>query len=261
MKKITSKSKTIRRKGSSAVSSELSESQATGESGTNAETAGSERKYRIFLVDDHPILLQGLVDLINRQKDLEVCGQASRGSEAMEKAPRLKPDLTLVDITLKDGNGIELIKSLKAFDPSMKMMVLSMHDERLYAERALRAGARGYIMKEEASENIVSAIQTVMKGEIYLSDHMKKRMLHHLVDGPPEEIGFSLDKLSDRELEVYQLIGNGYGTRQIAEKLNLSVKTIESYRESLKQKLKFADGQELVRHAIQWNKSQDSMVQ
>jgi DNA-binding NarL/FixJ family response regulator len=155
-------------------------------------------------------------------------------------------------------SGIELIKNIKALDPKLPILVMSMHDENVYAERALRAGALGYIMKQEASEKILTAIHRVLEGELYLSDAMKEKMLHRVVGTKKEEAGFSIDKLSDREMEVFQLIGNGFNTRQIAAQLNLSIKTIDSYREHLKQKLMLAKGSDLVRYAIQWVKSQSA---
>src|SRR5438874_8146559 len=194
----------------------------------------SERKRTILLVDDHPIVREGLADMINRQKNLVVCGEAGSGYEASEMVRRLKPDLAVIDVTLKDVSGIELLKTLKLQAPHLALLVLSMHEESLYAQRALRAGALGYIMKQEASEIILKAIHSALQGEIYLSERIKEKLLHHLLDGKSGKQGFSVDLLSDRELEIFQLIGDGFGTRQIAEKLHLSVKTIESHRERLK---------------------------
>jgi DNA-binding NarL/FixJ family response regulator len=209
-------------------------------------------KRKILLVDDHPIVRQGLVELINRQKNLVVCGETGSGREAPELARRLNPDLAVIDVSLKDESGIQLLKTLKLQRPRLPLLVLSMHEEGLYAERALRAGAMGYIMKQEASDVILKAIHSALNGEIYLSERIKEKLLHHLVEGKSGRQGFSVDLLSDRELEIFQLIGNGFGTRQIAEKLHLSVKTIESYRESLKQKLQLKDRSELVQQAIHW---------
>jgi len=217
-------------------------------------------KRRILLVDDHPIVRQGLVELINRQKNLVVCGETGSGREAPELARRLNPDLAVIDVSLKDASGIQLLKTLKLQRPHLPLLVLSMHEESLYAERALRAGAMGYIMKQEASEIILKAIHSALLGEIYLSDRIKEKLLHHLVEGKSGRQGFSVDLLSDRELEIFQLIGNGFGTRQIAEKLHLSVKTIESYRESLKQKLQLKDKSELVQQAIHWARGETPMV-
>lgn len=218
--------------------------------------AGTPTKSRVFLVDDHPITRQGVAVLINQERDLTVCGEADSAPVAIDMIQKLAPDVALVDITLKTTSGIELMKHLKALRPEMPVLIMSMHDESLFAERALRAGAKGYIMKHEASAKILVAIRRVLSGELYLSDKMKEKMLHRLVNNRKEEVVFSIDTLSDREMEVFQLIGNGYGTRQIASKLNLSVKTIDSYREHLKLKLRLESGTELVRHAIQWVKSE-----
>jgi len=213
-------------------------------------------KRRVVVVDDHPITRQGLTVLINQQPDLAVCAEADSAPRALELIGRLRPDLAIVDISLKTTNGIELTKSIKVQVPNVQVLVISMHDESLYAERALRAGAMGYLMKHEASENVVTAIARVLQGKLYLSDRIKEKILHRIVNHRGEEPVFPIDTLSDREMEVFQLIGNGYSTRQIAAKLFLSVKTIDSYREHLKLKLNLESGSDLVRHAIQWVKSQ-----
>ncbi len=220
------------------------------------EKAPEPPKCHIFLVDDHPVTRQGVAMLINQQRDLAVCGEADSAPVAITLIQKLAPDLAIVDLTLKTTGGIELIKHVRVLRPQMLVLVMSMHDESLYAERALRAGAAGYIMKQEASDKILTAIRRVLAGELYLSDKMKEKMLHRLVSSRKEEVVFSIDTLSDREMEVFQLIGNGYSTRQIAGQLNLSVKTIDSYREHLKLKLRLENGTELVRHAIQWMKSE-----
>jgi DNA-binding NarL/FixJ family response regulator len=214
-------------------------------------------KRRIFLVDDHPITRQGVVVLINQESDLEVCGEADSAPKAFDLLQKSKADLAVVDISLKTTSGIELTKNLKVLLPDLPVLIMSMHDESLYAERALRAGAKGYVMKQEASDNILIAIRRILDGELYLSEKMKEKMLHRLVHNRKDEVVFSIDTLSDREMEVFQLIGNGFSTRQIATKLNLSVKTIDSYREHLKLKLHIEKGADLVRHAIQWVKSEN----
>jgi DNA-binding NarL/FixJ family response regulator len=221
-----------------------------------ASSAESPPKSRVFLVDDHPITRQGLVALINREPNLVVCGEADSAPVAIDMIQKLTPDIALVDVTLKTTSGIELMKHLKALRPEMPVLMMSMHDESLFAERALRAGAKGYIMKLEPSATILAAIRRILSGELYLSEKMKEKMLHRLVKTGGTEVVYSIDTLSDREMEVFQLIGNGYGTRQIATRLNLSVKTIDSYREHLKLKLRLDGGTELVRHAIQWVKSE-----
>ncbi|HTD67239.1 MAG TPA: response regulator transcription factor [Candidatus Limnocylindria bacterium] len=216
-----------------------------------------KKKFRIILVEDHPIVRQGLAQLINQQPGLSVVGEAESAAKALELVRAQKPDLVILDVSLPKTNGLELIKQLKSEKPQLPMLVISMHDETLYAERALRAGARGYVMKKEPSEKMLLAINRVLKGEIYVSDRMKQKMLQHLVSNQvPEENSSPLDHLSDRELEVFQLLGNGFATRQIAEQLNLSIKTIESYRENLKLKLSVKSGAELIQHAIQWMKSE-----
>jgi len=216
----------------------------------------AEGATRVLLVDDHPVTRQGVAVLINQENDLVVCGEASSAPAAIDLVQREKPDLAIVDITLKTTSGIELLKNMRALAPQMPVLVMSMHDESLYAERALRAGAMGYIMKHEASDKVLLAIRRVLSGELFLSDKMKEKMLHRLVHNRKEEVVFSMDTLSDREMEVFQLIGNGYSTRQIAQQLSLSVKTIDSYREHLKVKLGLKAGADLVRHAIQWVRSE-----
>lgn len=214
---------------------------------------------RVLLVDDHPVTRQGMKALISLQTNFEVVGEADSAPRALELVEKLKPTLAIVDITLRSTNGIELTKCMRAQSPELHVLVVSMHDENLYAERALRAGAMGYLMKHEASEKIVTALQCVRQGEIYLSDRIKERMLHRLVHHKADKLVSPIEALSDREMEVFQLIGNGYGTRLIAEQLNLSVKTIDSYREHLKLKLNLESGSELVRYAIQWTRSQGGM--
>jgi DNA-binding NarL/FixJ family response regulator len=209
-------------------------------------------KYRVLLVDDHPILRKGLAELINQEADLIVCGEAEEAPKAFEAVGVLNPDVAVVDISLKGGNGLELIKNIKARYPDLPLLVLSMHDETLYAERALRAGSLGYIMKEEAIEKVLTAIRHVIAGEIFLSDRMKGRLLNQLVGGRIKQGSSSIDSLSDRELEVFRLIGEGRGTRQIAEELRLSVRTVEAYREYIKDKLNLKNGTELVQHAFQY---------
>ncbi len=222
----------------------------------DARSTPLSNKLKVLLVDDQPITSQCMNALVNQQPNLDVCGEADNAAYAIELVGRLQPDLAIVDIALKTTNGIELTKNIKVHAPNLPVLIVSMHDEGLYAERALRAGAMGYLMKQEASEKIIAAIQRLLQGEIYLSDKIKEKMLHRFVNKKGEGMVFSIDTLSDREMEVFQLIGNGYSTRQIAQKLNLSSKTIDSYREHLKLKLHLESGAELVRHAIQWARSE-----
>jgi DNA-binding NarL/FixJ family response regulator len=212
-------------------------------------------KDRLLLVDDHPIVRQGLAEMINQEHDLMVCGTAEDVHKALEAIDRIKPDLVIADISLKGSNGIELLKNIKIRHPRMLVLVLSMHDESLYAVRALRAGAAGYIMKQEATEKVLTAIRHVLTGEIYLSEKMEKKMMHQLVGGRTARTGSPIEDLSDRELEVFGLIGQGHGTRQIAEELHLSIKTIESHRAHIKEKLNLKNATELVQHAIQWREA------
>jgi len=223
------------------------------EKGTKAD-----KGTRILIVDDHPIVRQGLAELINQEDDLEVCGQAADAREAMKAVKDLKPDMLIVDIALKETSGIELIKDVKAQYPHLPALALSMHDESVYGERVLRAGARGYIMKQEATEEVVAAIRKVMSGQIYASERITEKIVRKLVKGTPEAGTSPVDRLSDRELEVFLLIGRGYATRKIAEKLYLSIKTIETYRAHIKEKLGLADASELLQYAIQWVSSRDT---
>ena len=211
-----------------------------------------KKKRTVFVIDDHPIVREGLTQLINREPDLSVCGVAEDVYEALRLMEVLKPDIAIADISLKGSDGIELIKNLKTRMPGLPVLVLSIHDESFYAPRALRAGARGYIMKQEATENVLVAVRRVLSGEVYLSERMANKMLQQFVGVVKTPQRFPVDRLSDRELEVFRLIGQGHGTRRIAEELHLSVKTVESYREHIKDKMTLSDASELVRHAIEW---------
>jgi DNA-binding NarL/FixJ family response regulator len=221
------------------------------------QSKAKEERTTIVIVDDHPLIRKGLSELINQEKDLVVCGQAEDAHEAMQVIKTLQPDIVVVDISLKETSGRELIKDIKTQYPSLPVLALSMHDESLYAERALRAGAKGYIMKAEATEKVITGIRTVLSGELYVSDRMSAKMVRKLVGGGPETGASPIDHLSDRELEVFLSIGRGQGTRQIAEKLHLSIKTIETYRAHIKEKLNLADAAELLQYAIRWVNSQD----
>jgi DNA-binding NarL/FixJ family response regulator len=209
-------------------------------------------KRSVLIVDDHPIVRQGLAQLINQESDLVVCGQAEDAHEAIHAIREYNPDLVIVDISLKETRGVELIKDLKVQRPDLPVLTLSMHDVAVYGERALRAGARGYIMKQEATEKVVTAIRRVLAGEVYVSDGMAAKMVSKIVGGAGRTPGSPLESLSDRELEVFRMIGEGFNTREMAEKLHLSVKTIETYRAHIKDKLALQDASELLRSAIQW---------
>ena len=218
--------------------------------------ATSAKKLQVLIVDDHPITRHGLKALVNQQPNVEVGAEAESAAQAMEMLDQFKPDLAIIDVSLRTTNGIELTKDLKARLPGLPILVVSMNDEATYAERALRAGAMGYVMKQEAGDKVALAIQHLLRGELFLSKRMKEKLLHRFTHTTREDVVFAIDTLSGREMEVFQLIGNGYSTREVAEKLGLSSKTIDSYREHLKVKLDLASGVELVRHAIQWARFQ-----
>jgi DNA-binding NarL/FixJ family response regulator len=217
--------------------------------------AFKKAKRQILLVDDHPIVREGLTEMINHEDDLAVCGTAEEMNQALDQIEKLKPDLVVLDISLRGSNGIEVLKNIKVRHPKLCVLVLSMHDETLYALRALRAGAGGYIMKQEPAERVLNAVRQVLNGEISLSENMEKKMMKQLVGGRAARTGSPLEDLSDRELEVFRLIGKGYSTRQIAEELHLSIKTIESHRAHIKEKLNLKNAMELVQHAIQWQEA------
>ncbi len=214
----------------------------------------SQKQIKVVVVDDHPIVRQGLSEMINEEQDVIVCGQAEDADEAMALLRSNPPDMAIVDIALKESSGMELIKNIKASYPEVQILALSMHDESLYAERALRAGAKGYIMKSEATDKVVDAMHQIMDGKIYVSEKMAAKIMHKLVGGPDVSES-AIERLSDRELEVFSLIGQGHGTRQIAARLHLSIKTIETYRAHIKEKLNFEDGSELLQNAIRWANS------
>lgn len=209
-------------------------------------------KVKIFLVDDHPLVREWLSQLILREGDLAVCGEAEDAPEALRKIEETCPDIVIADISLKNTHGLELVKDLQSRLPDVPVLVLSMHDESLYAERVLRAGAKGYITKQEATKRILQAIRQVLSGQIYISEKMASRMVHKMVLGRVQEQKSPIERLTDRELEVFQLIGRGHGTRKIASELHLGIKTVESYRARIKDKLKLEDGTQLLQQAIQW---------
>jgi DNA-binding NarL/FixJ family response regulator len=216
-----------------------------------------DNKKRIFIVDDHPVVRDGLITLLEHERDLKVCGYADEAAEALKSISELKPDVIIVDIGLKNSDGIELTKSIKARYLRMPVVVLSIHDESVYAERALRAGAEAYLMKETASENIITAIRTVLSGEIYVSDQISKKFMRNAFQRKSVTGGDPVTKLSDREFEIFRLIGEGYKASQIADRMHISVKTVETYRARIKEKLNFTDASELLRYAIKWISSED----
>jgi len=209
------------------------------------------KKKCVFVVDDHPLLRQGLALMIDREPDLMVCGEAEEAQAALKEIAARKPDILIVDISLKGPDGIDLLKNLRALYPDLPVLILSMHDESIYAERALRARANGYIMKQEATEKVLVAIRRILAGDIYLSEKMANKLLHQYVSGSARNEQSRLSALSDRELEVFRQIGEGRSTREIAENLHLSIKTVETYQAHIKEKLSLRTGRELVQHAIQ----------
>ena len=209
-----------------------------------------QNKSRVLLVDDHPIVRQGLTQLINSTSDMVVCGEASTGREALNMIETTSPDIAVVDISLEDSNGVELIRDIGARRPQLPCFVLSMYDETIYALRVLRAGGRGYLMKQEMPNMVLTGLRQVLAGHVYLSEKMSLRLVEQFVTTSPV-VPFPAGELSDRELEVLTLIGRGQSTREIAENLFLSVKTVEAHRERIKEKLKLRNSAELLRYALQ----------
>jgi DNA-binding NarL/FixJ family response regulator len=214
------------------------------------EQTGAPRRSKVFLVDDHPILRQGLTKLINDQPDIVVCGEAEGPPGALEGIGRTKPDLILLDLSLAGGDGLELCRQLQDRFQGVPILIISMHDESLYAERCLRAGAMGYVMKQEPPDRVMAAMRRVLSGNIYLSDAMSAKLLRNL-SGARHADTSPLERLSDRELEIFQLIGKGHSVRAIAEQLFLSPKTVEAHKEHIKQKLNLKSSNELLQYAIE----------
>lgn len=213
------------------------------------------QKTKILLVDDHPLVREGLANLIHQQPDLEVCGEAASQPQALQLIADAKPHIAVIDISLENGSGLELIKSVKAMHPSVAMLALSMHDESLYAERALRAGARGYLMKREAAKKVIQGVRAVLAGQLFVSEKISSLMAERFVEGRTA-VSSPVEQLSDRELEVFQLLGRGHSTRQIADHLNVGFKTVQAYCARIKEKLQLANATELLRAAMQWNADQ-----
>ena len=223
----------------------------------NTKSTRANAQTRILIVDDHPMMRQGLAQLVNNEPDLAVCCEVENAHQALAAIDKARPDLVLADITLPDKSGIELIKDIQAIHPGLAVLVISMHDESLYAERVLRAGGRGYIMKQEGGKKLMEAIRQVLSGQIYVSEKMSARILESFSGRRFPGAGRSpVENLTDREFEVFQLIGQGNGTRQIAEKLHLSVKTVEVHRVNIKTKLKLQSATELIRFAVRWVEGQ-----
>ena len=216
------------------------------------QNSTSTKKIGVLLVDDHPIVRKGLTMLINSQADMEVCGEAPGMAEAMKIVFDRHPDFVIVDLSLQNGSGLELVREIMKIRPETNVLVNSLHEESLYAERVLRVGAKGYINKMEGTDRIVEAMRCILAGKIYISDKMKEQLLCRSVGVQTEENQAPVDRLSDRELEVFELIGKGLSVKDIAEKLHLSPKTIETYRDSIKTKLNLENSRQVIQHAIHW---------
>jgi DNA-binding NarL/FixJ family response regulator len=215
-------------------------------------SANAARKHRIFLVDDHPLVREGLTNLINEQKDLIVCGEAEDSAGAITGITKTRPDVALVDISLKNESGLELVKNLESQFPLVALIVLSMHDEALYAERALRAGARGYVMKRESTKSVLASIRRVLEGGVYVSERVVNSMARRFSSSPKGVENSPVERLSDRELEIFRLLGQGRTTAQIADDLHLSLKTVQAYCARAKEKFGVSSLGELLRAAIRW---------
>ena len=215
-------------------------------------------KIKVLLVDDHPLVREGLVNLISQEAGSQICGEAGSEPQALEIIRTVQPHVAIVDISLENGSGIELIKSIKAMFPAVTVLVLSMHDEALYAERALRAGARGYIMKREAAKKVIQAIRCVLAGQLYVSEKIAARLAEKFVEGRLVTTPSPIEQLSNRELEVFELLGLGHNTRQIADHLHVGFKTVQAYSARIKEKLKLANATELLREAIRWQEKRQS---
>ena len=220
--------------------------------------ATAKPKRKVFLVDDHPLVREWLTNLINQQPDLAVCGETESAPRALQAIAAAQPEVAIVDISLKDSSGIELIKNLKLSHPDVAVLVLSMHDESLYAERALRAGAKGYIMKRETTRKVIDGIRQILDGKVFVSDSVKEALALRLVENKTQTPRSPVEQLSDRELEVFEMLGQGLGTRQIADALRVSIKTVQAYCARAKEKLNVRSATELLREAIRWNESKHS---
>jgi DNA-binding NarL/FixJ family response regulator len=225
-----------------------------------AQPAPAPRK-KILVVDDHPMTRAGVAHLLNKQADVMVCGEVGSPEEAFSEIAKSAPDLLLTDMTMRGRSGIEFIKDMLALHPTLPILVVSMHDEVIYAERALRAGARGYIMKEAGGEKLLAAVRRVLGGQVYVSEELSVKILDNLSGKKPRGSHSPIEKLSDREFEVFQLIGQGKSTRDIAQQLHLSPKTVDVHRSHIKEKLDLTDATSLVRHAVRWVETQDASGQ
>jgi DNA-binding NarL/FixJ family response regulator len=226
----------------------------------NTRPASASPK-RLLLVDDHPMMRAGLAQLINKQPDVEVCCEAGNPAEALQEIGECQPDLLVTDITMPGRSGVEFIKDVLAVHTALPILVVSMHDEMIYAERVLRAGARGYVMKEAGGEKLLAAIRQVLAGKVYVSERMSASLLDSLTGRRPRGSSSPIEKLSDREFEIFQLVGQGKSTREIAKQLHLSPKTVDVHRGHIKEKLELKDATSLVRHAVRWVETQSAGTQ
>jgi DNA-binding NarL/FixJ family response regulator len=221
------------------------------------QPARNPKKRKILLVDDHPMMRQGLAQVANQQKDLMVCGEAGDANEAMHCIASSKPDLAVIDISLEGKSGLELMKDIQALHPEVPVLVMSMHDESLHAERALRAGARGYVMKKAGAEAVLQAIRQVLSGKVYVSERMAAQILGSFASVRSGKHPSPIETLTDREFEVFRLMGEGYITREIAERLRISPKTVDAHRQHMKEKLKLPTTTSLMLHAVRWVEMQN----
>ncbi|MEZ4700844.1 MAG: response regulator transcription factor [Rhodothermales bacterium] len=213
-------------------------------------------RIRVLVVDDHPAIREAIADIIADKMGMELIGQASNADEAFQLVEKMQPDVAVIDISLEDAHGLDLVQNIRAQYPNVQVVVFSMYDESVYAERAIRAGASGYLMKSEPTQSVVEAIRSVMQGEVYLSRRMASRMLSKIATGRSSSPGFAIDQLTDREMAVFQMLGEGYSVQEITQRLNLSRKTVETYRRRVKEKLDFETVAELLQYAVQWRYGQ-----
>lgn len=213
-------------------------------------------RIRVLVVDDHPAIREAIADIIADKMGMELVGQASNADEAFQLVQKMQPDVAVIDISLEDAHGLDLVQNIRAQYPKVQVVVFSMYDESVYAERAIRAGASGYLMKSEPTQSVVEAIRSVMQGEVYLSRRMASRMLSKIATGRSSSPGFAIDQLTDREMAVFQMLGEGYSVQEITQRLNLSRKTVETYRRRVKEKLDFETVAELLQYAVQWRYGQ-----
>ncbi len=221
----------------------------------NSRKSAGDR-IRVLLVDDHPAIREALTETISGKIGIEICGQAASADEALRLVPKVKPDVAVVDISLEDAHGLDLVQNIRVQFPDVQVIVFSMYDENVYAERAVRAGASGYLMKSEPTQKVIEAIRAITRGEVYLSHQMASRILSKVARGQSSRPSFAVDEFTDREMAVFQMLGEGYTVEEITERLSLSRKTVETYRRRAKEKLGFETVSELLQFAVQWTHGQ-----